>query len=121
MPCACGAGVELGYFILHTAGFNGIAAGSEVLPILHGFIFQRRRCERIDQNPGGDVVFAYQLRQGAVFGLHGKFRCAFLRQSQVVGRLRFAAIGDGGGADFKVALGKSQLLRHGLFLATREL
>ena len=49
----------------------------------------------------------------AEFDLQIKLGRAGLRGRQDVARLRFAAVGDGSGAHFKIALGKLQLLGHG--------
>ena len=44
----------------------------------------------------------------------------FLRHCEVVARLRFMGVGDGGGADFEVALGGRQLFGDGRFLRIDE-
>jgi hypothetical protein len=43
-----------------------------------------------------------------------------LRHHEVVAGLRLAGVGDGGGADLEVALGRRQLLAHGLLLRLHE-
>ena len=62
-----------------------------------------------------------QLLQGAAldFQVIGGFQ--FLRPDEVVTGLGFVGVGDGGGADFEVALGLFQLLGDGGFLGGVQL
>ena len=66
------------------------------------------------------VIFAHQLVQGNFFDAQVVLGGNFLGGAQVEAGLRFARVGDGGGADLKVAFGGGQLLTHGGFLGFDE-
>ena len=79
----------------------------------------------------GDVGLGLQAQGLDLGGAHGLVECQpfdqqvvvggdFLRCDQVKAGLGFTRVGDGGGADFEVALGRGQLFRHGCLLCLDE-
>ena len=62
------------------------------------------------------ALFADQLVERNFFHAQVVLGGNFLRQHQVVAGLGFTGVGDGGGANFKVALGRGQLLGHSRLL-----
>ena len=64
---------------------------------------------------GADLLVEQALLDGQV--VLGR---DFLGNHQVKACLRFAGVGDGGSAHFKIALGRRQLLSHGCFLGAHK-
>ena len=90
---------------------HGQAVGTRAFyPRLHG-IGRRRRRRKIPGRPGEcRRRAADQLFQCAVFDFHIGLSPDFLCGDQVITRLRFVGVGDGGVADLEIALGLRQLL-----------
>ena len=72
------------------------------------------------QAQGLDLGDAYSLVERQPFDLQVVVSGDFLRCDQVKAGLGFTRVGDGGGADFEVALGRGQLFRHGCLLRLDE-
>ena len=81
---------------------------------------QRRQGQRQGQGAGLGTCLAGQLVKGQALDAQIVLGGNFLRGGQVEAGLRLPAVGDGGGAHFKIALGRGQLLAHRLFLGLDE-
>ena len=81
---------------------------------------QGRQGQRLRQGLGLGVNLAHQLIERKLLDPQIVFGRDFLRCPQVKAGLCLAGVGDGGGADFEVALGRRQLLAHGGFLGFDE-
>ena len=77
---------------------------------------QRGQLHRLGQGLGLQRAFAYQLLQRQAFDLQVVGCGNLLRIHQIMAGLGLAGVGDGGGANIEVALGKFQLFLHGALL-----
>ena len=116
------AGLGLGHFKLgdFKIALRHTDAGVYAFRLLHPGVHigwlnglkHRRRCQAARLR----ALLADQLVKGDFFHAQVILGGNFLGQHQIKAGLRFTGVGDGGGAHFKVALGRSQLLGHGRFL-----
>ena len=81
---------------------------------------QRRQHHRLGQRQRLHPGRAHQLLQRQALDAQIVVGRDFLGDDQVVARLGFARIGDGGVADVEIALGKGALLGHRLLLRLHE-
>ena len=122
--------INRGFFA--SAGFSGfqhshVQRGAQLaqawvvlVRLLHpGIDVSGQQCgqsQRQGHGFGHDVGFSDGLVKGQAFYQQVIFGRQLLGNHQVVTCLRFAGVGDGGGADFKIAFGGSQLFGHRRFL-----
>jgi len=97
-----------------------VRPGSAALGVVHPFLYVGRyrvfHGEGFAQYVEVFDVGVDQLLQGTALDFEVVGGSQFLRHDQVVAGLGFVGVGDGGGADFEVALGLFQLLGDRSFL-----
>ena len=115
-------GLGFGDFQLgHFQGDAGLCQVAIVLgrlphPRLDAAALEAVHVDRSEQGLGRHIALAHGVVQSQFLDAQVVVGGDFLGGDQVKAGLGFARIGDGGGAHFKVALGSSELLRHGRFL-----
>jgi len=82
-------------------------------PFFHAGLLLRLQPERLTQRAQFARHGIGQLLQRALADFQVALRDNFLGTHQVVARLRFVRVGDGGGAHFEITLGLLQLLCNG--------
>jgi len=108
------------FFSQPIGGFGGddlhVAALRVIHPFLHIGRIGRDRIESGAQHIQIRHIGIDESLQVAPLQFQIVRRCQLLRQDQVISRLCFVSVGDGGGADLEIAFCLFQLLRDGRFL-----
>ena len=100
---------------------NGIELRGLAHPLIDRRWLRGRQLGVARKRFGFNVVQSHQLIQSHALDAQIVVSRNFLRQHQVITRLGFAAVGDGGRTYFKVALGSGQLLGNRHFLCSHKL